>query len=94
MEAEKDEIEAAKQLYLRQGLGVRDDAVAISALSGEGVDNLREAISAKLDSGGAVHHFQLAASDGNRLAWLHSRGEVLDQRMEGETLFIAVRLSP
>ena len=89
-----DLIEGADREALANETARRDDAVAISALSGEGVDKLREAISARLESGGAVHHFKLAASDGNRLAWLHARGKVVDQRIEGETMFLAVRLSP
>ena len=72
----------------------RDDAVAISALTGVGVDRLREVVGAKLAAGGDLHHLKLAASDGTRLAWLHSRGKVVDQRNEGETMFLAVRLSP
>ena len=72
----------------------RDDAVAISALTGAGVDRLREVVGAKLAAGGDLHHLKLAASDGTRLAWLHSRGKVVDQRNEGETMFLAVRLSP
>ena len=72
----------------------RDDAVAISALTGAGVDRLREVVGAKLAAGGDLHHLKLAAADGTRLAWLHSRGKVVDQRNEGETMFLAVRLSP
>ena len=89
-----DLIEGEDREALANEAARRDDAVATSALSGEGVDKLREVISAKLESGGAVHHFKLAASDGNRLAWLHARGKVVDQRIEGETMFLAVCLSP
>ena len=73
--------------------GRRDDVVALSALSGEGVERLREAIAKRLQDGSVVHRFKLAASDGSRLAWLHSRGDVLDQRVEGETMHLAVKLS-
>jgi GTPase len=72
----------------------RDDVIAISALTGEGVDRLRQAIGETLRTGSAVHRLKLSASEGERLAWLHSRGEVLDQRMEGDTMHLAVRLSP
>ena len=89
-----DLIDGEDRAALTNEAARRDDAVAISALSGEGVDDLREAISAKLETGGAIHHLKLSASDGNRLAWLHSRGKVVDQRIEGETMFLAVRLSP
>ena len=42
----------------------------------------------------ASHVLQLPASEGERLAWLHARGEVLDQQVDGDMLQLAVRLSP
>ncbi len=74
--------------------GRRDDVIAISALTGEGIDRLREAISASLTAGSQVHRLSLPAGEGERLAWLHSRGEVLEQQVDGDTLQLAVRLSP
>jgi GTP-binding protein HflX len=74
--------------------GRRDDVIAISALAGEGIDRLREAISASLTAGSQVHRLSLPAGEGERLAWLHSRGEVLEQQVDGDTLQLAVRLSP
>jgi GTP-binding protein HflX len=72
----------------------RDDVVPISALTGWGMDNLKGRISQSLQSGTQVHRIRLDASEGSRLAWLHSRGEVLDQRMNGSEIEIDVRLSP
>ncbi len=71
----------------------RDDVVTLSALSGEGVEQLREAIGKRLQDGSVVHRLKLSVSDGSRLAWLHARGDVLDQRVEGETMHLAVKLS-
>jgi len=71
----------------------RDDVVTLSALSGEGVERLREAVARRLQEGSVTHRLKLAASDGSRLAWLHARGDVLDQRVEGETMHLAVKLS-
>jgi len=72
----------------------RDDVVPISALTGWGLDNLTSSISENLQRGTQVHRIRLDASEGSRLAWLHSRGEVLDQRMDGNEIEIDVRLSP
>ena len=72
----------------------REDVVTLSALSGEGVDPLRVEISKRLAAGSAVHRLKLSAADGTRLAWLHARGEVLDQRYEGDMMHLAVKLSP
>ncbi|MEO5640598.1 MAG: GTPase HflX, partial [Sphingomicrobium sp.] len=71
----------------------RDDVVTLSALRGEGIERLREAVARRLQDGSVTHRLKLAASDGSRLAWLHARGDVLDQRVEGETMHLAVKLS-
>ena len=72
----------------------KEDVVAVSAITGEGIDDLRQAISDELQSGAQTHHIRLEASDGTRAAWLHARGDVLDQRSEGDGLHLAVKLSP
>ncbi len=72
----------------------REDVVTLSALSGEGVDHLRAEISKRLAAGSVVHRLKLSAADGVRLAWLHARGEVLDQRYEGDMMHVAVKLTP
>jgi GTP-binding protein HflX len=72
----------------------RDDAVPISAVTGEGLDELRDRMAAKLRSGEQVHQIRLPASDGGRIAWLHSRGEVLEQTLDHDQVQLSVRLSP
>ena len=72
----------------------RSDAVPISALNGWGVDHLRERIAEALQEGTQIHQIRLNASDGSRLAWLHSRGEVLEQHVDGDAMALSVRLSP
>ena len=71
----------------------RNDVIPISALTGWGVDDLREHISDTLRQGTQIHQVRLDPADGSRLAWLHSRGEVLDQRLDGEEIEVDVRLS-
>jgi GTP-binding protein HflX len=72
----------------------RDDVVPISALTGEGLDALRERTAERLRRGEQVHQVRLPASAGERIAWLHSHGEVLEQRVEDDALELSVRLSP
>lgn len=72
----------------------RDDVVPVSAISGEGLDNLRDQMAAKLRSGEQVHRIRVPASAGDKIAWLHSRGEVLDQVLDHDELELSVRLSP
>ncbi|WP_205481698.1 GTPase HflX [Sphingomonas arenae] len=72
----------------------RDDVITISAVDGTGLELLSDEISRKLSGGSLVHHVRVPATDGSRLAWLHSKGEVLHSRMEGESIDLEVRLSP
>ena len=72
----------------------RDDVVPISAVTGEGLENLRELMAKRLRHGEEVHRIRLPASAGERIAWLHSRGEVLDQKLDRDELELSVRLSP
>ena len=72
----------------------REDVVPISAVSGEGVDQLRERMAECLRSGEQVHLIRVPTTDGNRIAWLHSRGEVIEQRLDGDEMELSVRLSP
>ena len=72
----------------------REDVVTISALDGEGIEAFRSEVSKRLQSDTVIYRLKLSASDGTRLAWIHARGEVLDQRSEGETMHLAVKLSP
>ena len=72
----------------------REDAVPISAMSGEGIDDLRQCVSAKLRSGEEVHQVRVPAGDGGRIAWLHARGEVLEQNVDHDQVELLVRLSP
>ena len=71
----------------------RDDAVPISALTGQGLDELRARMAECLQRGSQVRDIRVAASDGGRVAWLHSRGDVLSQELDGEALHLSVRLS-
>jgi GTP-binding protein HflX len=68
--------------------------IPVSALTGEGVDELRRQVAEQLLAGALVHNIVLPAGDGGAIAWLHQHGEVLDQAMEGETMTMDVRLSP
>ena len=71
-----------------------DDAVAISAVTGEGVDALGSLVAAMLQRSARVVDIVLGPSDGRRAAWLHEHGEVIarvDDDTGGATL--KVRLS-
>ena len=89
-----DVMEADERLALLNEASRRDDVIPISALTGEGIDGLRDAMSDRLRSGSEVHRLSLPLNEGERLAWLHARGEVIDSQVDGDVMQIAVRLSP
>ena len=89
-----DLLAAADRERLYEEARRREDVVPISAITGEGLDELRECMAAKLRSGEQVHRIRLPASAGERIAWLHSRGEVLGQKLDHDEMELSVRLSP
>jgi GTP-binding protein HflX len=72
----------------------REDVVPISAVTGEGLDALRERMAQCLRNGEQVHQVRLPASAGDKIAWLHARGEVLEQALDHDEVQMSVRLSP
>jgi GTP-binding protein HflX len=47
-----------------------------------------------LRKGEEVHQIRLPVSAGDKIAWLHSRGEVLEQAFNHDQVQLSVRLSP
>ena len=72
----------------------RTDVLAISALTGEGIDDLSVKIAARLTAGHRRYHLTLDAGDGAGLAWLHAHGEVVRQETEELESHVEVRLDP
>ncbi|MFM7366065.1 MAG: HflX GTPase family protein, partial [Cuspidothrix sp.] len=70
------------------------DAVAVSALTGEGLPALRAAIDARLSAQLVVIDAVLPPSDGAAIAWLHAHGEVLERQDADDAVRLKVRLSP
>ncbi len=81
------------------GVAANDEKVMpISAVTGEGIEQLREKLGAVLTEGARRHSLMIPASDGARIAWLHAHGEVLSdndggQGAEGPMRHIEVRLT-
>ncbi len=71
---------------------VRPGAIAVSAISGEGLPALRQAIDARIAAGMDVVEYDIPLDRGARLAWLYEHGEVIG-RDDGETATrVTVRL--
>jgi GTP-binding protein HflX len=72
----------------------RDDAaVAVSALTGEGLDALLTAIDRRLGSRHVSMHYDIAVEDGAKLAWLYRHGEVVAREDDESLVHVEVRLS-
>jgi GTPase len=89
-----DLVSAEERLRLLEEARRREDVVPISAVTGEGLEALRQCMAEQLRSGEQVHCIRLPATEGSKIAWLHSRGEVLEQRLDHDELELSVRLSP
>jgi GTPase len=73
---------------------VAQGALAVSALTGEGLDALRDAVDAKITEGYETADYALPPEDGARLAWLYQHGEVLAREQDDAGVRLRVRLSP
>ena len=71
----------------------RDDVVPISAMTGAGIDAMREVVGGRLTVARRLRHIDLSANDGAGRAWLHAHGSVEDESGDGDNVRIAVRLS-
>ena len=72
----------------------RHGGVAVSAITGEGLDALRAAIDARIAAGMELADYAIAPQDGARLAWLYQHGEVVDRADDEAAVHVKVRLLP
>ena len=67
-------------------------AVAVSALSGEGCEQLLELIGRQVGRHDRPVRLSLPHHDGATLAWLYQVGEIVERRDDEETVWLVVRL--
>jgi GTPase len=80
---------------LAEAQETRDTApLAISAVTGEGIDHLLSAIEDRLARGRSHLELTLEASDGQGLHWLYEHAEVMSRRDEDGGTHLTVRVSP
>jgi GTP-binding protein HflX len=73
---------------------VAEDAVPISALTGEGLEALSAVLDTRLAAGFKTLDITLPPADGARIAWLYEHGEVLAREDAEDSIRLTVRLSP
>ena len=70
------------------------DSIYISAVTGEGTDALLSRIEVEMGKRFFTHiTYNLRTDDGKSLAWLHSHGKVIEQKLEDEMIIVNVQLS-
>jgi GTP-binding protein HflX len=67
--------------------------ILVSALTGEGIDQLKALLANRLQGPGEISEIALHPSDGRRLAWLHAHGDVVSQQEKGGQIRLKVRLT-
>jgi len=76
------------------GIPLRDGAVAVSAITGEGLEALKAAIDTRIALGMEVADYDIPPQDGARMAWLYQHGEVVERHDDDAAVHMKVRLLP
>ncbi|WP_349630561.1 GTPase HflX [Altererythrobacter sp. KTW20L] len=79
-----DLLDPERQAELEPLAEADPDVVAISAVTGFGVDVLLQHLGEVLTKGARRHSIAVPAQDGQRIAWLYAHGEVLSDEDGGE----------
>jgi GTPase len=72
----------------------RPGAVAVSAITHEGIATLLAAIDARIAAEMELADYEISPADGARLAWLYQHGEVVQRQDEESAIRVTVRLLP
>lgn len=89
-----DAVETDAMIDIRRDANFSEDRLfPVSAYTGEGIDALLAQIGRHLSQADTVLEYEIPASDGKAVAWLHKEGEVLEQGAEDGNLLVKVRLS-
>jgi GTP-binding protein HflX len=76
------------------GMAAReDDILMISAETGEGINALKAYLTALIAKGNELRTVKLRTDNGAALAWLHGRGVVRKQDVDGDIVSVDVSLS-
>ncbi len=79
---------------LLSGNGKGKWAVAVSALTGEGLDTLLGRFEAEVTHDNIGLELSLEASDGAKLAWVYRHAEVVKRRERGGRIALSLRIAP
>ncbi len=77
-----------------EAVQLRPGAVAVSAITHDGLPRLLAAIDARIAAGMETAEYDLRPEDGASLAWLYQHGEVVTRADGDEAIHVTVRLLP
>ena len=72
----------------------REDSIAVSAVTGEGLHALKARLDGRIAAGMEQAEYDIGHSDGARLAWLYEHGEVIGREDGEQAAHVTVRLLP
>jgi GTPase len=72
----------------------RPGAVAVSAITGEGLPALKSVVDERIAAGMELADYDIPSQDGARLAWLYQHGEVVGRHDADAAVRVKVRLLP
>jgi GTP-binding protein HflX len=75
-------------------LPAKPGSVAVSAITGDGLDLLKAALDARISAELEQAEYAIDHTDGARLAWLYAHGEVLDRLDDEHVAHVTVRMLP
>ena len=88
-----DLLDGERREDLAESAALDPDIAMISAVTGDGIEAMREMLALRLTADDRERRIHLPAGEGRMLAWLHENGRVLGQRQEGDLLQVDVRMS-
>jgi GTPase len=89
-----DLVAAPARTAILNGAQRSEDSVALSALTGEGIDRLLAVLDGRLAAEDRVVEVVVPHEDGETLAWLHQHGDVLEQTGSDGGTRVKVSLDP
>ena len=89
-----DRLDEAERQAVTQAAERNREHAAVSALTGEGLDDLVAILARRLKAGRRIVDVALDPADGAALAWLYRHGEVLARRDDAGRTHLTVGLNP
>ncbi|MCV2881055.1 GTPase HflX [Actibacterium sp. XHP0104] len=88
-----DLLDADHREAMQAKAGREDEIFAISAITGEGLDELLAAVSGTLDEERFTRELILSYADGRKRAWLYEQGVVTDERQDEDGYHLNVTMT-